>query len=149
MDFTSKSHQTNLASSSDRIISMEAKGSSGCDISWLRKALDTIPFNFHISKVRKWELNENSLQIYTFKVPICSSPSHTALSCNPCFCQHDGQFIYKTVSTQLLEGTSCRTTGSWFKMTSPNGRYSPTSPWWKFSEVICGIHHHNRQFETL
>jgi len=35
-----------------RIISMEAKGSGRCDTSWLRKALDTIPFNFHMSKRR-------------------------------------------------------------------------------------------------
>lgn len=73
-----------------RVINMEAKGSGRCDTSWLRKALDTIPFNFHMSKMRKWKLNENLPQIYALKMIICSSPSNTALSRSPSFCWQNG-----------------------------------------------------------
>lgn len=68
-----------------RIISMEAKGSGRRDTSWLRKAFDTIPFNFHMSKRRKWKLNENLPQIYALKMTVHSSLSNTALSCSPSF----------------------------------------------------------------
>lgn len=73
-----------------RIISMEAKGSGRCDTSWLSKALDTVPFNFHRSETRKRKLDENLPQIYTLKTIIRSSPSSTALSCSPSFCWQDG-----------------------------------------------------------
>lgn len=73
-----------------RITSMEAKGSGRCDTSWLSKALDTIPFDFHRSKMRKWKLDENLPQMNALKIIISSSPSSTALSCSPSFCWQDG-----------------------------------------------------------
>lgn len=58
--FHSNSQQTNLPPSYSKMISVQEKGSSGHHISWLRKAFDTITFNFHIRQMRKLKLNENS-----------------------------------------------------------------------------------------
>lgn len=61
--FHSNSQQTNLPPSYSKMISVQEKGSSGHHISWLRKAFDTITFNFHIRQMRKLKLNENSQHI--------------------------------------------------------------------------------------
>lgn len=127
-----------------RIISMEAKGSGRCDTSWLRKALHTIPFNFHMSKMRKRKLNENLPQIYTLKVIICSSPTNTALSCSQSFCWQDSEFTNKTANAWLHRGDV--TLGNRLMVQDDLPRWENWTDITvvKFNKAICGIPQPNK-----